>query len=387
MCALYNSTILTPFYFFNIPECSKCTHSPGHHLNACSCIPIEIKEEFKAIKGKQKGKAIAQYWAESCQRKGLCNVVASGWDEAESRCQGVYFRTKVDAANILPPAPPPSLPSTNSAGNKAKAIAVAVTENSQRRASVSGPFLHAARSLLTGQTQAQASTQRRSSLSGAIRDRPHTDPFQPNNSDGFKTPVMDSSSSSFASAPRATVPVLPGNVYHRPVLKVKEDVVRSAGTSLALPLFQAQAHAATSAAPTSGIMSKSTTSPNNKMAREIMLQTRYARLATVPVLPGNVYHRPVLKVKEDVVRSAGTSLALPLFQAQAHAATSAAPTSGIMSKSTTSPNNKMARVANQGGRVSMAPHLPVSFRRPVRKYTTYRINSFISSLVFSTMKV
>lgn len=101
---------------------------------------------------------------------------------------------------------------------------------------------------------------------------------QPNNSDGFKTPVMDSSSSSFASAPRATVPVLPGNVYHRPVLKVKEDVVRSAGTSLALPLFQAQAHAATSAAPTSGIMSKSTTSPNNKMAREIMLQTRYARL-------------------------------------------------------------------------------------------------------------
>lgn len=50
-------------------------------------------------------------------------------------------------------------------------------ENSQRRASVSGPFLHAARSLLTGQTQAQASTQRRSSLSGAIRDRPLTDPF------------------------------------------------------------------------------------------------------------------------------------------------------------------------------------------------------------------
>lgn len=80
---------------------------------------------------------------------------------------------KVDAANIFPPVPP----STNSAANKPNEIAAIATENSQHRASVSEPFLRATRSLLAGQTQAQAPTQRRSSLSGAIRDRPIRDPF------------------------------------------------------------------------------------------------------------------------------------------------------------------------------------------------------------------
>ena len=149
----------------------------GHHLNACACIPIEIKKEFEAIKGKKKGKAIAQYWVESCQRKGLCNVAASAWDEAESLCQGVYFRSKVGAASILSPVPPPVLP-TETVANDSKAIAAVAAENFQRRASVSGPFLHTARTLLSGQIEDQATTtQRRASLSGAIRDRPLIDQF------------------------------------------------------------------------------------------------------------------------------------------------------------------------------------------------------------------
>ena len=104
---------------------------------------------------------------------------------------------------------------------------------------------------------------------------------QPSDNNGFKTPVMNDPSS-LASAPKLTVPILPGNVYHRPVLKVKEDAVRSAETSLTLPLVQAHGMAA----PASRIL----TNPNNKMEREIMLQTKYARLLR---LQSNLQRRAV----------------------------------------------------------------------------------------------
>ena len=93
---------------------------------------------------------------------------------------------------------------------------------------------------------------------------------------------MINAPSSLASAPKLTVPILPGNVYHRPVLKVKEDAVRSVGTSLTLPLVQAHG----SAAPASRILEN----PDNKMEREIMLQTKYARLLR---LQSNLQRRAV----------------------------------------------------------------------------------------------
>lgn len=76
-------------------------------MNACTCIPVKIKEEFKAVKGKQKGKTTPQYWVESCQRKGLYDVVddRENEDGADSRCPGMYYRAKMAAAGVILPSP------------------------------------------------------------------------------------------------------------------------------------------------------------------------------------------------------------------------------------------------------------------------------------------
>ena len=97
---------------------------------------------------------------------------------------------------------------------------------------------------------------------------------QSNNNIGFKTPT----SSSLALASRATVPVLPGNVYHRPVLQVKEDAVRRARNALALPLVQAQPQAHGSAAASASHIMNRPTSSSNPLEQELLIQNRYASL-------------------------------------------------------------------------------------------------------------
>ena len=201
-------------------------------MNACTCIPVKIKGEFKAVKGKQKGKTTPQYWVESCQRKGLYDVVdddSEDEDGADSRCPGMYYRAKVDAAGAILPSPPlDSPPAVHHAAASTTAATATIAE--AVAAEAAEEFLQAPASAKeredsyipmvpqnegngrpranSSASEDQGATLGRAGLSGTVRDRediPQDNPASAEHAGGKsrRTSYNDTASTSHNSSQRS----------------------------------------------------------------------------------------------------------------------------------------------------------------------------------------